>query len=195
MLNVELFLIILVSYLFGSIPFGLLLTKIFLKKDIREIGSGNIGATNVLRSGNKILGYSTLVLDILKAVLPILYIKFFMNDYLYISALSIFIGHVFPIWLKFKGGKGVASYLGILCCLDIFTALIFGIVWIAIFVLFKFSSLSSLLASLTIPIFHFFYNSNSDYYFYFMMFILIFFTHRENIKRLRNNTESKSKIY
>ena len=195
MLNFELFLIILVSYLFGSIPFGLLLTKIFLKKDIREIGSGNIGATNVLRSGNKILGYSTLVLDILKAVLPILYVKFFMNDYLYISALSIFIGHVFPIWLKFKGGKGVASYLGIICCLDIFTALIFGIVWISVFILFKFSSLSSLVASLTIPIFHFFYNSNSDYYFYFMMFILIFFTHRENIKRLRNNTESKSKIY
>ena len=195
MVNFELILIILASYLFGSIPFGLLLTKIFLKKDIREIGSGNIGATNVLRAGNKILGYSTLVLDILKAVLPILYIKFFMNDYLYISALSIFIGHVFPIWLKFKGGKGVASYLGILCCLDIFTALIFGVVWISIFILFKFSSLSSLLASLTIPIFQFFYNSNSDYYFYFMMFILIFFTHRENIKRLRNNTESKSKIY
>ena len=195
MLNFELSLIILISYLFGSIPFGLLLTKIFLKKDIREIGSGNIGATNVLRAGNKILGYSTLVLDILKAVLPVLYIKFFMNDYLYISALSIFIGHVFPIWLKFKGGKGVASYLGILCCLDIFTALIFGVVWISVFILFKFSSLSSLLASLTIPIFHFFYNSNSDYYFYFMMFILIFFTHRENIKRLRNNTESKSKIY
>ena len=195
MLNFELFLIILVSYLFGSIPFGLLLTKIFLKKAIREIGSGNIGATNVLRAGNKILGYSTLVLDILKAVLPILYVKFFMNDYLYISALSIFIGHVFPIWLKFKGGKGVASYLGILFCLDIVTALIFGVVWISVFILFKFSSLSSLLASLTIPIFHFFYNSNSDYYFYFMMFILIFFTHRENIKRLRNNTESKSKIY
>ena len=195
MLNFELFLIILVSYLFGSIPFGLVLTKIFLKKDIREIGSGNIGATNVLRAGNKVLGYSTLVLDILKAVLPILYVKFFMNDYLYISALSIFIGHVFPIWLKFKGGKGVASYLGILCCLDIFTALIFGVVWVSIFILFKFSSLSSLLASLTIPIFQFFYNSNSDYYFYFMMFILIFFTHRENIKRLRNNTESKSKIY
>ena len=195
MLNFELFSIILVSYLFGSIPFGLLLTKIFLKKDIREIGSGNIGATNVLRAGNKILGYSTLVLDILKAVLPILYVKFFMNDYLYISALSIFIGHVFPIWLRFKGGKGVASYLGILCCLDIFTALVFGVVWVSIFILFKFSSLSSLLASLTIPIFHFFYNSNSDYYFYFMMFILIFFTNRENIKRLRNNTESKSKIY
>ena len=164
MLNFELFLIILISYLFGSIPFGLLLTKIFLKKDIREIGSGNIGATNVLRAGNKILGYSTLVLDILKAVLPILYVKFFMNDYLYISALSIFIGHVFPIWLKFKGGKGVASYLGILCCLDVFTALIFGVVWISIFILFKFSSLSSLIASLTIPIFQFFYNQLNHFF-------------------------------
>ena len=191
----DLILIVFFSYISGSIPFGYILTKFFGGKDVRKIGSGNIGATNVLRAGNKILGYSTLVLDILKAVLPILYIKFFMNDYLYISALSIFIGHVFPIWLKFKGGKGVASYLGILCCLDIFTALIFGVVWISIFILFKFSSLSSLLASLTIPIFHFFYNSNSDYYFYFMMFILIFFTHRENIKRLRNHTESKSKIY
>ena len=94
MLNFELFLIILVSYLFGSIPFGLLLTKIFLKKDIREIGSGNIGATNVLRSGNKILGYLTLVLDILKAVLPILYIKFFMNDYLYLYLLIHFIRNI-----------------------------------------------------------------------------------------------------
>ena len=188
-------LIIFVSYLLGSLPTGFLIGKHLKNIGLRNLGSGSTGATNVLRSGNKILGYSTLVLDILKAVLPILYVKFFMNDYLYISALSIFIGHVFPIWLKFKGGKGVASYLGILCCLDIFTALIFGVVWISIFILFKFSSLSSLLASLTIPIFQFFYNSNSDYYFYFMMFILIFFTHRENIKRLRNNTESKSKIY
>ena len=188
-------LIIFISYLFGSIPFGYLFTKIFLKKDIRNFGSGNIGATNVLRTGNKLLGYATLLLDILKAIMPILFVKINYPDFVYLSALSTFLGHLFPIWLKFKGGKGVASYLGILCCLDIFTALIFGVVWISIFILFKFSSLSSLLASLTIPIFHFFYNSNSDYYFYFMMFILIFFTHRENIKRLRNNTESKSKIY
>ena len=191
----DIFLIGVISYLMGSIPFGFILTKIFLKKDIREIGSGNIGATNALRTGNKALGYSTLVLDILKAIVPIIYVKIFYQDFLYIASLCAFLGHVFPIWLKFKGGKGVASYLGILCCLDIFTALIFGVVWISIFILFKFSSLSSLLASLTIPIFQFFYNSNSDYYFYFMMFILIFFTHRENIKRLRNNTESKSKIY
>jgi len=191
----ELLTIGIISYLMGSIPFGLILTKIFLKKDIRDIGSGNIGATNALRTGNKFIGYSTLILDIVKAVIPVLYVKVNFPDLIYVSALCAFLGHVFPVWLKFKGGKGVASYLGILCCLDIFTALIFGVVWISIFILFKFSSLSSLLASLTIPIFEFFYNSNSDYYFYFMMFILIFFTHRENIKRLRNNTESKSKIY
>ena len=98
----------------GSIPFGLILTKIFLKKDIRDIGSGNIGATNVLRTGNKIIGYLTLSLDILKAVIPILYIKFNYPELVYVSSLSVFIGHVFPLWLKFKGGKGVATYVGIL---------------------------------------------------------------------------------
>ena len=97
--------IITISYLLGSVPFGLLLTKFFLNKDIRNIGSGNIGATNVLRSGNKLIGYTTLLLDILKAVLPVIYIKFNHPDFIYISALSVFLGHVFPIWLNFKGGK------------------------------------------------------------------------------------------
>ena len=101
-------------YLLGSIPFGLILTKLFLKKDIRNIGSGNIGATNVLRTGNKLLGYGTLFLDILKAIIPILFIKLNYYEYIYIAALCAFIGHVFPIWLKFKGGKGVATYVGIL---------------------------------------------------------------------------------
>ena len=88
----------------GSIPFGYLLTKIFLKKDIRDIGSGNIGATNALRTGNKLIGYSTLTLDVLKAVLPVIFIKFNYPEYIYVSSLSVFIGHVFPLWLKFKGG-------------------------------------------------------------------------------------------
>ena len=109
MLNLEVILIILISYLFGSIPFGFILTKIFIGKDIRKIGSGNIGATNVLRSGNKFMGYLTLTLDILKAVIPILFIKFYYSDQLYLASLSVFIGHVFPVWLKFKGGKGVAT--------------------------------------------------------------------------------------
>ena len=103
-----------ISYLMGSIPFGFILTKIFLKKDIRDIGSGNIGATNALRTGNKSLGYGTLLLDVIKAIIPVVYVKFNYPDYIFIASLSAFLGHVFPVWLKFKGGKGVATYVGIL---------------------------------------------------------------------------------
>ena len=179
----------------GSIPFGFLLTKIFLKKDIRKIGSGNIGATNALRTGNKVLGYSTLSLDILKAILTILLIKFYFPEYIYVSSLSVFLGHLFPIWLSFKGGKGVATYVGILFCLKFTIGIIFTLTWFLIYLIFKFSSLSSLIASLIIPIYQFFYMGDENYYFYIIMFILIFFTHRENIKRLINKTESKTKIY
>ena len=98
-----------ICYLIGSIPFGFILTKIFLKKDIRDIGSGNIGATNALRTGNKSIGYATLFLDIIKAVIPVIYIKFNYPEFLYIASLCTFLGHVFPVWLKFKGGKGVAT--------------------------------------------------------------------------------------
>ena len=129
----ELFIIGIISYLMGSIPFGLILTKIFLKKDIREIGSGNIGATNALRTGNKLIGYSTLILDVLKAVIPVLYVKINFPDAVYLSALCAFIGHVFPVWLKFKGGKGVATYVGILFSLNIIFGLVFGICWLIIF--------------------------------------------------------------
>ena len=179
----------------GSIPFGFILTKIFLKKDIREIGSGNIGATNALRTGNKTIGYSTLVLDILKAVTPVIYVKIFYQDFLYIASLCAFLGHVFPIWLKFKGGKGVATYVGILFCLNYLTGIVFCVTWLLIFFIFKYSSLSSIVSSFCIPIFHFFFISDPFYYFYFIMFIMIFYTHRENIKRLINKTESKTKIY
>ena len=165
----------------GSIPFGFILTKIFLKKDIRKIGSGNIGATNALRTGNKILGYSTLSLDILKAIFPILLIKFYFPEYIYVSSLSVFLGHLFPIWLKLKGGKGVATYIGILFCLNFMIGIIFTLTWFLIYLIFKFSSLSSLIASLIIPIYQFFYMGDENYYFYIIMFILIFFTHRENI--------------
>jgi len=191
----ELGLIIIVSYLMGSIPFGFILTKIFLKKDIREIGSGNIGATNVLRTGNKMIGYITLILDILKAIVPLLVIKFNYPEFLFISALSIFLGHVFPLWLKFKGGKGVATYVGMLFCINYILGFVFIISWLITFIIFRYSSLSSLIASLTIPMYHFFIIDNNNYYFFIILFILIFFTHRENIKRLINNTESKTKIY
>ena len=187
--------IIFFSYFLGSIPCGYLLTKIFLQKDIREIGSGNIGATNVLRTGNKYIGYATLLLDILKAIIPIIFVKFYYIDYLYIASLCVFLGHVFPIWLKFKGGKGVATYVGILCCLNIYLGIAFGIVWLISFFIFKYSSLSSLLGSLSIPIVNFFILKEEVIFFFIIMFVLIFYTHRENIKRLLNRSESKTKIY
>ena len=191
----ELFIIGIISYLMGSIPFGLILTKVFLKKDIREIGSGNIGATNALRTGNKIIGYSTLILDVLKAVIPVLYVKINFPDAVYISALLAFIGHVFPVWLKFKGGKGVATYVGILFSLNIIFGLVFGVCWLIIFFISKYSSLASLIGSLSIPIYVIFLEGLENIFFYVIMFILIFFTHRENIKRLKNKEETKTKIY
>ena len=191
----EIFIISIISYLMGSIPFGLILTKVFLKKDIREIGSGNIGATNALRTGNKLIGYSTLILDVLKAVIPVLYVKINVPDALYISALCAFIGHVFPVWLKFKGGKGVATYVGILFSLNIIFGLVFGICWLIIFFISKYSSLSSLIGSLSIPVYILIYEGSENVFFYVTMFILIFFTHRENIKRLKNKEETKTKIY
>ena len=184
----------LISYLFGSIPFGYLFTKILLKKDIRDVGSGNIGATNVLRTGNKSLGYLTLVLDIAKAVVPIIYVKFNYPDLVYISALCAFLGHLFPVWLQFKGGKGVATFVGILISINIYYATIFGIVWILTFLVSKYSSLSSLIASMSIPI-YLLITSKGNIIFFIIMFVLIFYTHRENIKRLINKEETKSKIY
>ena len=190
-----LFLILFISYLIGSIPFGFILTKIFLKKDIREIGSGNIGATNALRTGNKLIGYSTLILDISKAVILLLIIKFNFSEYLFTSSIAVFLGHVFPIWLKFKGGKGVATYVGILFCVNIYLAVIFIIVWFVVFVMSKYSSLASMVASLLVPLSSYFFIDDINYYFYIILFLLILITHRENIKRLINNTESKTKIY
>jgi len=191
----EIFVIIAISYAFGSIPFGYLITKFFLKKDIRKIGSGNIGATNVLRTGNRIIGYSTLLLDVFKAILPLIIIKIYMNEYLFIASLSVFLGHVFPIWLKFKGGKGVATYVGILCCINLYLGIGFGFFWIITLIIFKYSSLSSLVASLSIPFIDYFILKNELISFYIIMFVLIFYTHRENIKRLVNKEETKTKIY
>ena len=183
------------AYLMGSVPFGLILTKIFLKKDIREIGSGNIGATNALRTGNKLVGYSTLILDIAKAIIPVIYVKINYPDLIYTASLCAFLGHVFPIWLKFKGGKGVATYVGILFSLNIILGLIFVASWAIIFLLFKYSSLSSIIGSLSVPIYILIAGQINDAIFFAIMFILIFFTHRENIKRLKNKEESKTKIY
>ena len=191
----DIFLIGIISYLMGSVPFGFILTKIFLKKDIREIGSGNIGATNVLRTGNKSIGYSTLVLDVLKAVVPIIYVKIFYQDFLYVASLCAFLGHVFPIWLKFKGGKGVATYLGILFALNVYFGIIFTISWFITFFISKYSSLSSLVGAASVPFYLLILAQFDQVIFFFFFFVLIFFTHREHIKRLIIKDEPKTNIY
>ena len=182
------------SYLLGSIPFGFILTKIFLKKDIRNIGSGNIGATNALRSGKKSLGYATLILDIVKAILPVLYVKFNYPDYIFISSLCTFLGHVFPVWLKFKGGKGVATYVGILFSINLILGFVFVVSWAITFMISKYSSLSSLVGSLIVPIYLTIFEDYNSMFFI-IMFVLIFYTHRENVKRLKNKEETQTKIY
>ena len=182
------------SYLMGSIPFGLILTKIFLNKDIREIGSGNIGATNALRTGNKLIGYLTLIFDIAKAVIPVIYVKINNPDLIYIASLCAFLGHVFPVWLKFKGGKGVATYVGILFSINILLGLIFAASWGIVFLLFRYSSLSSIIGSMSVPAYILITDQINNAIFFAIMFILIFFTHRENIKRLKNKEENKTKI-
>ena len=184
-----------ISYLMGSIPFGFILTKIFLKKDIREIGSGNIGATNALRTGNKVIGYTTLILDISKAIIPVIYTKINFPELIFVASLCAFLGHVFPIWLKFKGGKGVATYVGILFSINILFGLIFAISWVITFVLTKYSSLSSLIGSLSLPAYLLITGQTNNVIFFIIMFVLIFFTHRENVKRLKNKEESKTNIY
>ena len=184
-----------VSYLMGSIPFAFVLTKIFLKKDIRKIGSGNIGATNALRTGNKLIGYTTLILDIAKAIIPVIYFKINFPELIYIASLCAFLGHVFPIWLKFKGGKGVATYVGILFSINILLGVVFVASWGLVFLIFKYSSLSSIIGALSIPVYLLITNETNSVVFFTIMFVLIFFTHRENIKRLKNKEESKTKIY
>jgi len=190
----EVLIISILSYLMGSVPFGFILTKVFLKKDIRDIGSGNIGATNALRAGNKSLGYGTLFLDIIKAIIPVVYVKLNYPDYIFIASLCVFLGHIFPIWLKFKGGKGVATYVGILFSINLTIGFVFIGVWFFTFLISKYSSLSSLSASLSIPIYLFFF-TNQNLVFFSIIFILLLYTHRENVKRLKNKEESKTKIY
>mgnify|MGYP001336180434 CR=1 FL=1 len=188
---IELIYISIYSYILGSIPFGLVLTKIFLKKDIRGIGSGNIGATNVLRAGKKTLGAATLLLDGLKAYTSVLITLSFSPDYIYLSALLCFLGHVFPIWLKFNGGKGIAVYLGVLFAFSIYLSFIFVISWVIILYISKYSSLSSLLSSLIILLYSITLNDFNISLFFFIIFIIVIYTHRENILRIKNKTENK----
>ena len=202
----DIFLVSLLSYLSGSIPFGLILGKIFSKVDIRKIGSGNIGATNVLRTGNKYLALITLLLDILKGYIPVIITSQHYPELIQLSCLLTFLGHLFPIWIKFKGGKGVATYLGILFALSLQLSLLFIFTWLVVSLIFKYSSLSSMFASLTIFVVTAIKdtalkstNTNINFdedikLILFIFFILIIFTHRKNISSLKNKTEQKIKI-
>ncbi len=198
--------IIVFSYLCGAIPFGLILTKVFTNQDVRKIGSGNIGATNVLRTGNKYLALSTLVLDCLKGYVPVIIASNIMPEQMQIAALMVFLGHVFPVWLNFKGGKGVATYLGILFVFSIPLSFLFIFTWIIVSLIFKYSSLSSIFSTLTVFIVTVFRENiilafdiksvpdDNIKLILFIFFILILFTHRKNISNLKNNTEKKIKI-
>ncbi len=192
-MDINLIIVAMYSYLLGSIPFGLILTKIFLKKDIRELGSGNIGTTNVLRTGKKSLAIATLLLDLLKGYFSIVITFIYFDNLISYSALICFIGHIFPIWLKFKGGKGVATYLGVILALSYKFFLIFGITWLVLSFLFRYASLSSIISSLIVFIYSFFFINNFSLIL-FIFFIIIIYTHRENIVRLKNSEESKIKL-
>ena len=202
----EIVLVAVFSYLCGSIPFGLILTKTFSGKDIRDVGSGNIGATNVLRTGNKYLAFSTLILDILKGYIAVIITKQFFPELLQLSALLVFLGHIFPIWLKFKGGKGVATFLGILFALSYSLTLLFILTWITVALIFKYSSLSSIFSSITVFVISFIKeniikgfdpnisNVSDLKLLLFIFLILIIFTHKKNIYNLINRTEQKIKL-
>ena len=192
-MDINLIIVAAYSYLLGSIPFGLVLTKIFLKKDIREIGSGNIGTTNVLRTGKKSLAIATLVLDLLKGYFSIIITFTYFENLISYSALICFIGHIFPVWLKFKGGKGVATYLGVILALSYKFFLIFGITWLVSSFLFRYASLSSIISSLIVFVYSYFFINNFSLIL-FIFFVIIIYTHRENIVRLKNSEESKIKL-
>ena len=202
----EFIIIFFFSYLCGSIPFGLIITRTFTNKDIRKIGSGNIGATNVLRSGNKLLAFITLFLDTLKGYVPVIIAQNYSPELVQFSCLLTFLGHIFPIWLKFKGGKGVATYLGILLALSFQLSFLFICTWLVVSLIFKYSSLSSMFSSLTVfgvtlikdvAVYSIDKNINLGEdlkLILFIFFILIIFTHRKNIYNLKNKTEQKIKI-
>ncbi|AVT82032.1 glycerol-3-phosphate 1-O-acyltransferase PlsY [Rhodopseudomonas palustris] len=187
-----------IGYLFGSIPFGLILTKIAGTQDLRSIGSGNIGATNVLRTGRKGLAAATLLLDALKgtaAVILAAYLAFGTDaiaaNAAMLAALGAFLGHLFPVWLKFKGGKGVAVYIGVLIGLFWPAAIVFCLMWLATAFTSRYSSLSALVASFVTPIFLWWFGHDALASLFAVLTLLLFWMHRENIKRLQAGTESK----
>ena len=192
-------LLIILFYLIGSLPFALILTKLSGFGDIRNFGSGNVGATNVLRTGNKLLAIIVLSLDILKGLIPYLIIHIYFNELSLLNKIFLchfaVIGHIYPIWLKFKGGKGVATYIGFLFGLNPYIAISFLLIWLVVAYMSKYSSLGSLVGIFVAPAYFIFinFNFNISIFFIYLSFVIII-KHKENIKRLINKTESKIKL-
>ena len=192
-------LLIILFYLIGSLPFALILTKLSGFGDIRNIGSGNVGATNVLRTGNKLLAIIVLSLDILKGLIPYLIIHIYFNELSLLNKIFLchfaVIGHIYPIWLKFKGGKGVATYIGFLFGLNPYIAISFLLIWLVVAYMSKYSSLGSLVGIFVAPAYFIFinFNFNISIFFIYLTFVIVI-KHKENIKRLINKTESKIKL-
>lgn len=179
------------GYFLGSIPFGLLLTRAAGLGDVRKIGSGNIGATNVLRTGNKGLAAATLLLDALKGTAAVLIAGHFASEMAIWAGLGAFLGHLFPAWLGFKGGKGVATYLGVLIGLAWQVALIFAVVWLVMAFLFRYSSLAALTAAVIVPVALYVLSTPQIAALFVVMSIIVFIKHRENISRLLAGIEGK----
>ncbi|MDX8495354.1 glycerol-3-phosphate 1-O-acyltransferase PlsY [Mesorhizobium sp. VK22B] len=179
------------GYLLGSIPFGLLITRAAGLGDVRNIGSGNIGATNVLRTGNKALAAATLLLDALKGTAAALIAGHFSPDFGFLAGFAAFLGHLFPVWLGFKGGKGVATYLGVLLGLAWQGMLVFAVVWLAMAFLFRYSSLAALVAAVVVPIALYFISTPQIAGLFALMSLIVFIKHHANISRLLAGTEGK----
>jgi acyl phosphate:glycerol-3-phosphate acyltransferase len=186
------YLLLLICYLLGSIPFGLLLTKIFLKKDIREIGSKNIGATNVLRLGNKKIAALTLLLDIFKSYIAVKLVIYYKPEFFMIAFFCVIIGHLYPIWLRFKGGKGVASYLGAIFAINALLGVLFAITWLLVFYKSKISALAAIITLILMPIYYYFM-VKEQVVMLVIISALIIIKHHSNIVRILNKSELKIK--
>lgn len=180
------------GYLCGSIPFGILVARVFGLGNLREIGSGNIGATNVLRTGSKPAAAATLLLDALKGTLPVVAAMQVVNiDAAIAAGFGAFIGHIMPIWLKFKGGKGVATYVGILLGLGWKFLAVFAVIWLTLAISLRYSSLAALVASVAVPAYAFYTGNMKLALAFFAMTIIVYLTHRENILRLFKGEETR----
>jgi glycerol-3-phosphate acyltransferase PlsY len=183
---------LLIGYLLGSIPFGLILTRLGGTADIRSIGSGNIGATNVLRTGRKGLAAATLLCDMLKGTVAVILVGYYAGpDAAMLAALGAFLGHLFPVWLGFKGGKGVAVYIGVLIGLFWPAAVLFCVLWLATAFVSRYSSLAAFGASIVTPIFLWWFGQPALAALFALLSLLMFYMHRENIRRLLAGTEGK----